>query len=151
MGMRKRFYLGDLDDGPNPLRAVRWDIHLAEGVGAHFDPSTAGWTFYINDKAVPLDYDYRTGLLSLRVPINLLKAKTENEFFLVAETPYRQRTMHRAHDILPVMTYPDILDVDSPWFYTEAPDSVHLQHDPQVMDNHSAWLFAPRVLPFERN
>lgn len=149
MGIQKTFYLGQLDDGKNPVKTVRCDLHLVEGIGPEFVPERGGWEFYVNEVQVTLDrsnYRFFSTLLSIDIPIALLKESEMNTITLLSEKKYTQPTRHRMRDTLPIWIYPDALEIEKPWYgdenyalyaYPEAPRC----GSGRIIDRHTGWLW----------
>ena len=149
MGIQKTFYLGQLDDGVNPVKTARCDLHLVEGISPEFVPERGGWEFYVNDTLVPLDrsnFRFFSGLLSIDISVSLLKENGMNRVTLLSEKKYTQPTRYRMRDMLPIWIYPDVLGIEKPWYgdenyalytYPQAPR----YGNGRIIDRHSGWLF----------
>lgn len=154
MGMQKTFHLGELGTPGNPLKSVRCDLHLVEGFGPEFQPGRAGWQFYVNDQEVPLDRDrflFRSGLLSIEIPIEKLREGQSNTITLRSDKPYPMRPSYRMRDMLPFWVYPDVLGIEAPWYGDEHfADYSYLDASASgngpVVDSHSGWLVVPEGL-----
>jgi hypothetical protein len=149
MGIKKSFYLGQLEGAENPVKTARCDLHLAEGVGSEFVPERGGWGFYVNETQVPLDrsnYRLFSGLLTIEIPVSLLKEDSMNTVSLLSEKKYPISTRYRMPDMLPIWSYPDVLGIEEPWYgdenytdytYPDAPRS----GNGAIINQHSGWLF----------
>ncbi|MCK6490875.1 MAG: transglutaminase domain-containing protein [Planctomycetes bacterium] len=149
MAMRQSFWLGALG-GSNPARGLRLDLHLVDSFGCGFDPVRAGWTLTVNGRSVALDdgaWQLRGGVLSLHVPLAVLKEQAVNEAVLGSERPYVWKPDYRMPDVLWFWTMPEVLGRAEPW-YEPGQRGQFLDWFPNflVQGNHSAYLVAPHAV-----
>lgn len=151
LGLRKSFYVGQLDDGKNPVRAARADLHLSDWIGSEFDPVRGGWVLLLNGRSLPLDASVMTlheGLLSLALLLGLLKENAMNQVELCSEKRYEGSHRYRMPDTLAVRAYPDSLGTELPWYGSGEAARYLCKWEPpegavSVYDTHSAWLMVP--------
>ncbi len=151
LGIRKSFYVGQLDDGDNPVTHARADLHLSDGIGSEFSPSRGGWNLLLNGKSLALDANVVTshhGLLSFALPLSHLKENGINQLELYSDKFYSTHHRYRMPDTLAVRIYPDVLNTELPWFGSAEADRYLTYWEPpegstSCYNTHSGWLFVP--------
>ena len=103
----------------------------------------------MNETQVPLDrsnYRLFSGLLTIEIPVSLLKEDSMNTVSLLSEKKYPISTRYRMPDMLPMWAYPEGLGIEEPWYgdenytdytYPDAPRS----GNGAIINQHSGWLF----------
>jgi hypothetical protein len=147
MGVRKSFYVGQLDDGTNPVTAARADLHLADWFGGDFDAARGGWNLLLNGR--PLAFDapgtiIRPGLLSFPLPVTHLRENTLNTVELYSDKTYPDRFRYMMPDTLPVRAGPDCFGIEPPWYAAAGGTAYLAPWEPPegtapTYGTHSAW------------
>lgn len=151
LGICKSFHVGDLDDGSNPVKSARADLHISDSMGTEFNPSRAGWVLQLNGKSISLDKDavsQHAGVLSFDLPVQDLKENAMNRVELYSEKSYAGPHRYHMPDTLAVNIYPDGLGTELPWYGSdeaglylgayETPET-----GPSVCNVHSGWVMVP--------
>lgn len=151
LGIKKSFFVGALDDGENPVRSARADLHLSDSIGSEFSPTRGGWVLLLNGEPLSLDpgvVTHYAGLLSFALPVDRLMENTINTLELFSEKAYQTLQRYRMPDTLAVRAYPDALGTELPWY---ASDEAHRylnrwelpEGNTTVTEVHSGWLLVP--------
>ena len=151
LGIRKSFYVGDLDDESNPVKSARADLHISDSIGTEFNASRGGWILQLNGRTLSLDkraVTQHAGVLSFDLPVQYLQENTINKVELYSEKSYVGQHRYRMPDTLAVRIYPDGLGTELPWYGSdEAGLYLGAYETPQtgatVCNAHSGWVMVP--------
>ena len=151
LGIRKSFHVGDLDDGINPVKSARADLHISDSIGTEFNASRGGWILQLNGRTLSLEKKALTqhaGLLSFDLPVQYLQENAMNKVELYSEKSYAGLHRYRMPDTLAVHIYPDGLGTELPWYGSDE-EGLYLgayekpETGPSVCNMHSGWKMVP--------
>ncbi len=152
LGLCKSFYVGALDDGSNPVRSARADLHISDSIGTEFNPSRGGWVLQLNGRSLSLKkgaVSQYAGVLSFDLPVQYLQENAMNKVELYSEKSYPGSCRYRMPDTLAVTIYPDGLGTELPWYGSDQAELyTGMYETPEtgasVCNTHSGWVMVPQ-------